>query len=81
MCLASVIPFVSDHLSMTIILRGAIVNTTFKNNTIVSLKDVLETVPLCVVSATINVVVNKTLCIYLKFWSERLGATNLMYSF
>ena len=28
MCLASVIPFVPDQLSMAIILRGAIVNTT-----------------------------------------------------
>ena len=32
---------------------------TFKNNTLVSQKDVVETVPLCVVSATISIV-NKT---------------------
>ena len=53
----------------------------FKNNTIVSEKDVVETVPLCVVSATIYTVVNKTRCICLKFWSDGLGTTNLMYSF
>jgi len=46
MCLASVIPFVPDQLSMVMILRGAIVNPTFW--LIVDIKVVTDVVGICI---------------------------------